>query len=50
MINFSNIWPKLSLAANMAGIAAVLMKSPVFWLALVLVPTITLLPDIFFKT
>lgn len=46
----SQVWPNLFIAANVAGMAAILMTSPVFWLVLLLVPVTTLLPDIFFKT
>eukprot|EP00095_Tigriopus_kingsejongensis_P007761 maker-scaffold154_size301342-snap-gene-0.15 protein:Tk07761 transcript:maker-scaffold154_size301342-snap-gene-0.15-mRNA-1 annotation:"isoform e" len=49
LVAYSHFWPALPVAANMAGMAAILFKTPIFWACFVLVPLTTLLPDISYK-
>jgi len=49
LFGYSYVWPTLPLAANMVGMAWLLVSSPVFWLCLMLVPCITLLADVGYR-
>jgi phospholipid-transporting ATPase len=49
LVVYSFLWRSLPLGAEMLGIAWMVFSSPVFWIALVLIPITTLLPDILFK-
>jgi len=50
LVVYSYTWPNAKfVASNMAGMVELLLSSPVFWLLLILVPTITLLADLVFR-
>jgi len=50
LVIYSHIWPTAKfVASNMAGMAEILLTSPVFWFCLLLVPTVTLLADVAFR-
>jgi len=46
---YSMFWPSIPLAANMSGMIILLMKSPVFWFSILVVPVITLLFDVGYR-
>ncbi|XP_059088985.1 probable phospholipid-transporting ATPase IA isoform X3 [Tigriopus californicus] len=50
LVCYSCFWPLgIPFAPNMAGMFSILAKSPIFWLSMLLVPVVTLLPDICYK-
>jgi hypothetical protein len=49
MIIYSEVWPWISIGADMKGIAWMMMSSGSFWVGLVFVPTVTLLIDFVIK-
>uniref|UniRef100_A0AC34FA08 Phospholipid-transporting ATPase n=1 Tax=Panagrolaimus sp. ES5 TaxID=591445 RepID=A0AC34FA08_9BILA len=49
MIIYSEVWPWISIGADMKGIAWMMMSSGTFWAGLVFVPTVTLLIDFIIK-
>lgn len=47
---YSWFWPiGIPFAPNMAGMFAIMAKTPMFWLSMFLVPVVTLFPDILYK-
>lgn len=49
MAIYSNVWPHLPVGAVMLGQAKMVLSSPVFWLGMLVIPFLTLLPDILHK-
>ncbi|XP_023168808.2 probable phospholipid-transporting ATPase IA isoform X4 [Drosophila hydei] len=49
VVIYSHIWPSLNFASNFAGMDSQLLSTPVFWLALILVPITSLLIDVICK-
>ena len=46
----SFFWPTLPFFPDMAGMIIMLLKTPLFWLCMLLVPFCTLIPDIIFQS
>jgi hypothetical protein len=46
---YSRVWPTLPIASEMRGVGTMVYSSGVFWAGLVLIPLVTLLPDITWK-
>ncbi|CAG9539726.1 unnamed protein product [Cercopithifilaria johnstoni] len=47
---YSLVWPILPIGEDMCGMAFIMLSSPFFWLALILIPIITLFTDFIIKT
>lgn len=45
---FSNVWPHLDVGSVMLGMDRMVFASPVFWLGLLIIPAITIIPDFIF--
>ncbi|CAF0845998.1 unnamed protein product [Brachionus calyciflorus] len=46
---YSNIWPTFDIAPEMVGMDKYIFEGPIFWFGVLLVPILTLLPDIVYK-
>ena len=47
---YSYVWPiGISLAPNMAGMIELIVDTPSFWLCILLVPIVALIPDILYR-
>ncbi|KAF5285620.1 hypothetical protein FQR65_LT13101 [Abscondita terminalis] len=49
VIIYSNFWPVIPIGNVMTGMYIMLFTSAVFWLGLVLIPTVTITPDFVYK-
>ncbi|KRZ17168.1 putative phospholipid-transporting ATPase IA [Trichinella zimbabwensis] len=46
---YCNVWPTISIAPEMAGMDVMMISSSLFWMALFLIPTLTLFLDFTYK-
>lgn len=46
---YSHVWPTLGLSPEMYGMDSNLFRGPIFWLGMIFVPLLVLMPDIVYK-